>query len=328
MRGSSEKRAIPFDGLRRDQILVLLDLLQNSEVVEREYIKRRYLERAPRFETTLHFLTSIGTVDEKERHLSIAPAFLAGAKQAHVEDVAWLVLHWAFDKKTSFQAALISYLKRFHIVEGRAVYRPSEASNNAESGVRNFLMELGVVARSEKNGEYILSPQHYVLYARALHPSRAISPEALQRIQEGKESLGYSAEMAVISYEKERLGARLASRVDHVASRNAAAGYDIDSVTVCASGEVVPRYIEVKAVPRGTYQFYWTSNEIGVAEALGLWYYLYLLPVGKDGVFNLDALRIIQDPHSDVFGSASEWDTESDVVKCTMAAEPRPHCGS
>ena len=119
------------------------------------------------------------------------------------------------------------------------------------------------------------------------------------------------------------MGPEFASKVNHTALKNAGAGYDIESVSVTASGEVAPRYIEVKAVPRGKPRFYWTSNEVSVAEALGSWYYLYLLPVGKKGVFSLEDLRIIQDPHSKVLGLPSEWVTESDIIKCTLVANPR-----
>ncbi len=171
---------IEFDGLQQNQILALLDLLQNSEVVEQEHIRRRYLQRVPRFETTLHFLTSIGAVEDKGRDLFITPAFRARLKQTLVGDITLLVLDWTFNRKTNFRTALISYLKQFHVVDGRAIYRPPEGSQSTESGVRNFLMELGVVARSEEDSQYILSPQHYALYARALHPLRVISPAALQ----------------------------------------------------------------------------------------------------------------------------------------------------
>ncbi len=119
------------------------------------------------------------------------------------------------------------------------------------------------------------------------------------------------------------MGPEFASKVNHTALKNAGAGYDIESVSVTASEEVTPRYIEVKAVSSGKPRFYWTSNEVSVAEALGSWYYLYLLPVGKKGAFSLEDLRIIQDPHSKVLGSASEWVTESDIVKCTLVGNPR-----
>ncbi len=49
MRDSLESKASPFDGLHRQQISVLLDLLQESELAEKEYITRRYRERAPEF---------------------------------------------------------------------------------------------------------------------------------------------------------------------------------------------------------------------------------------------------------------------------------------
>ncbi len=83
---------------------------------------------------------------------------------------------------------------------------------------------------------------------------------------------------------------------------------------------ILPRYIEVKAVPAKNLRFYWTANEVGVAEVFGSWYYLYLLPVDRHGVFCTERLQIIADPHSVVLKPSSDWLVESNILQCSLAA--------
>ncbi|MCE2440555.1 MAG: DUF3883 domain-containing protein [Candidatus Latescibacteria bacterium] len=78
----------------------------------------------------------------------------------------------------------------------------------------------------------------------------------------------------------------------------------------------IPRYIEVKAVPRISNRFYWTQNEITVSKKLGEWYYLYLLPIGRDGKPIIDELTIVQNPAKEVLRRKDIWEVETDVVQC------------
>ena len=325
MRDSLESKASPFDGLHRQQISVLLRLLEESELAEMEYIKRRYGEVAPEFDITLHFLTTVGAVLNDDGNLAIAPELRASLERVPLGDLVPMLLDLTLRSENRFRSELLAYLKRYRVVEGRAVHRPSVEHRSAESGVRNFLMELGIVAYDSRATHYVLSAEHSFLYAQARGAFRVVPPMVLERNQREKHDLGLAAEIAVLSCERRRLGVELADRIDHVSLRNAAAGYDIQSLSVIARDTHVPRFIEVKAVPAATFRFYWTSNEIDVAKQFGSWYYLYLLPVDRSGVFDLESLRIIRDPHSAVLGSASDWITETGVTLCRLAAafEPR-----
>ena len=320
MRDSLESKASPFDGLHRQHISVLLDLLQESELAEKEYIKRRYCEFAAEFDITLRFLTTVGAVLDDGGNLAIAPELRAHLERVPSGDLAPMLIDLTLGSENGFRSELLAYLKRYRVIDGRAVHRPSMEHRSAESGVRNFLMELDIVAYDSRATHYVLSAEYSFLYAQARGPSRVVPPMVLERIQREKHDLGLAAEIAVLSYERQRVGVELADRIDHVSLRNTAAGYDIQSVSVIARDTNVPRFIEVKAVPAGTFRFYWTSNEIDVAKQFGSWYYLYLLPVDRSGVFDLESLRIIRDPHSAVLGSASDWITETGVTLCRLGA--------
>jgi hypothetical protein len=92
------------------------------------------------------------------------------------------------------------------------------------------------------------------------------------------------------------------------------AGFDIKSWEIPThEGEANERCIEVKAVSKEDFKFMWTSNEKEVASRLGDNYYLYLLPVIRDGEYDIDQLEIIQNPYKNVFLNEGVW-TKSENV--------------
>jgi hypothetical protein len=138
---------------------------------------------------------------------------------------------------------------------------------------------------------------------------------------EARETIGGAAEEFVLSYERERVGKDFEHLVDHVSVRNVAAGYDIKSVTLSGRRSTVPRYIEVKAVSDATLTFYWTANEIKVAALLGEDYYLYLLPVTRQGQFRRERLQVIKNAHAAVLGPNAEWQIREDVICCRLKGQ-------
>ena len=129
--------------------------------------------------------------------------------------------------------------------------------------------------------------------------------------------MGTAAEELILEYERERVGKDHEMEVHHIAIVDAAAGFDIKSVTLEQSRIQTPRYIEVKAVPRISLRFYWTRNEVLTARRLGEWYYLYLLPVGRQGKFITNELIIIKNPAVEVLAEPDKWLVEPEVLQCS-----------
>ena len=100
----------------------------------------------------------------------------------------------------------------------------------------------------------------------AFKQSNQVSPEEFLRVQQRKDEIGKAAERKVLEFEKERLSEFpvLAERIEHIALKDVAAGYDIKSFDPkpTESGDAIPRFIEVKAVSLCDYRFVWTINEI------------------------------------------------------------------
>ncbi len=151
--------------------------------------------------------------------------------------------------------------------------------------------------------------------------SSSVGGDIFFLVLQNGDKLGLAAEKAVLKYEKERVGPDLEEYIEHISIKNVSAGYDIKSITQIGLNKLEPRYIEVKAVSPTLYKFFWTSNEMRVAEILRKTYYLYLLPVAGNLIFSLIDIKIIPDPFSEIILLSNSWEIETNVVCCTLTSE-------
>lgn len=322
MNGSSGTSTSAFEGLTLHRALALVEALEKSKLRTEHQVRRVFSRSSQRFDAALAFLIRVGVVQESEGGLVFRtePPAAAGSDRQ-----AWL-LSRLLRVRNRYRSEMFSYLRKYRVEGGELVYHSPVQRRSRESAVRNFLMEMGIVRHDREGARHIVSCDYVSLYARATETRRAVSPESLTKSIAARDELGLSAEKTVMKFEKDRLGPDLANEVDHVSLRNVAAGYDIRSLTVTDGKEGVPRYIEVKAVSAGSMCFYWTHNEIAVAQTLQESYFLYLLPVSAEGGFDLSRMRIIPDPHKAVFAYQKEWIIESDVIRCSLRRQCRaPH---
>lgn len=312
MIGSLGLKPSTFEGLHWGHVLVLVDVLHKCELRTEWHIESRYKERASGFAKTLAFLASIGLIKRSNGELLLndpLPEIRSAAFR-------WMLLESLALSRSLYLAETSHFLDKFEFSHGRLTYRSSEGERSKESAVRNFLMEVGVVNYSRQEDRYSVAPEYISFYVRVSHGSANYSPSKVAASAEDRDELGLAAEKVIIAFERERVGVALANRVEHVALRNAAAGYDILSVTASADACVKARFIEVKAVSIRTFEFFWTQNEVQVAHLLGPLYYLYLLPVGTNSEFRTDQLVMICDPCSYVLGNAEKWIVETNVLRC------------
>jgi hypothetical protein len=316
MSESLENKTSMFEGIEQRQVVILLDVLRDSRVTAKEHIERKFLELATNYETTVKFLEVIGIIQTKKGKVSLVGNNLCLMDQRHNSNFSRLIINLITQKNNSYRKEIFEYFSRFKVDNGIAKHRPTDEERSAESSVRNYLMELGAVSYDNENKQYTLNSEYNAFYAQAMET--IVSEYQFKCQQRKKEDIGLAAEVAIYSYEQQRVGKQYEHLIEHVAKRNIAAGYDIKSVTVYSTATIVPRYIEVKAVPCETFQFYWTANEIAVAKQFQSWYYLYLLPVSRNGSFNCDKLYVINDPQSTIFNKESAWTVEHDVVCCSL----------
>lgn len=312
MTGYSADLADRFDGIQWRQVLAMLSILRECDYTKVEYIRKRYARRASHFRETYAFMVCLRAVREIDGY--VRPSDMV--RDGDEEDASEWVTRRLFGTRNRYRTQILEYLRKFSIENGDPVYRPFPSSAHQKSHVRNCLMELGVLYRDADSACYRVSAQHIDLYVAAQDGVDKLAPSTVALAQRDRESLGTAAEEAILSYERKRVGSRFACRVQHVAIVNAAAGYDVRSVTINDNGMEEPRYIEVKAVSGSSLEFHWTRNEAATAKLLGQWYYLYLLPVTAGRGFAINELEIIPDPHASVLQAPDAWAVEPDVLRC------------
>ena len=309
MSGSSVPRANPFEGLRWRHVFAMLTLLRDGDIHDERHVQKVYKDHATGFLSTTAFLADIGMVSREYPRLICCRQVPANEP----ESIA-VVLEQLLSYKSRYRTAVFRYLRHFRISAGEARRYADAGTRSTESPVRNFLMEIGVV-RHRVGGDYhVVDPAYIHLYAMARRMSGGVSPARMASRSARQEEFGLEAETAVVALERQRLGPRLADRVEHVSRTNATAGYDIFSFTDTSDG-TSPRYIEVKAVSGRSFQFYWTENEMDVATLLSSFYYLYLVPVGMGGDLLTHRVVMISDPIAAVLRT-DDWIVEPNVRVC------------
>lgn len=317
MKDSSVNKSL-LEAIKLRNIIILISILKESKLGIRKLIEKRYKEQATDFDSTVSFLIDIGGLDQEIQNLKLATIFEYPLGSIDKKHIAATVLKLILTKNSIYQNEIFKYLSLFKHLNGEIEYRPDAVQRGKFSGTRNFLIEIGLVSYDSTSDRYVLVPEYINFYAQTSETVFKCSPDKLQNKLREKDKIGKAAEKAIVSYEKKRVGSDYEQYIEHVSLINEAAGYDIRSVTITKPGETEPRYIEVKAVSPLSYRFYWTSNEIGVAEILRRNYYLYLLPVKSDLNFSFAALKIISDPISEIIDTSDEWNVETDVVCCSL----------
>ena len=111
-----------------------------------------------------------------------------------------------------------------------------------------------------------------------------------------QEAAGLMAEEWVCDYERRRLlDHPLLEQVGRISDLDVSAGYDIESFETLESA-VIDRFIEVKSFSKNI-EFYWSENEMNIAQNLGTQYWLYLVDRTNLDAPNYQPIKI-RDPWS------------------------------
>lgn len=147
----------------------------------------------------------------------------------------------------------------------------------SDSKFIDILWELDIL--QEKKDLAILNPELNI--DRTIFRKKKERPQAqaeLDEIQKIQKEIGEIAEEIVLEFEKIRLTQlncpREVSKINQISMLNTNAGYDIESFEKSEFG-VNDIFIEVKGTTKKELNFYWSANEIKVAEELQDRYWLY-----------------------------------------------------
>jgi hypothetical protein len=308
----SDKKGV-LDKVNLKQVQALLSILREATLKRTGFVESRYKERAPNFSETVQFLSDIGWICQDQDQLNLTS--MEFAREFTIPgDIADKLLETMTTTETVYGDLLARYLSRFTIVGNEAESRPATIRRFQESAIRNFLMDLGAVFYDGQHERFVLNQNYGHLYVWAKNVTGPKTKESLETTARRREQFGKSAEDAVFDYEKTRVGEQLANKVEHISRTLPFACYDIKSFTVDPSA-TVDRFIEVKAVSRHSYEFFWTQSELDAARLLRDKYYLYLLPSDGDS-FDFSGLLVLENAYETVYENKNAWTIDENVVLC------------
>lgn len=180
------------------------------------------------------------------------------------------------------------------------------------ANIRDVLLSLGFLEPHPNYPErsFAVNKSRRNLFDRYLTDEmrrRRVSPDQLRSIQAQQQENGLLGEKYVYDYEM--LRTKRESGIEWIASYDTSAGFDIMSFETDTS-VLHDRFIEVKAYSGKTPYFYWSRNEMSVADIKGNKYFLYL--VNLDEINNPDYEPIIiMNPAVEVLNNG-EWDKTVD----------------
>ncbi len=318
-----------FDKISVNQILAFCEVINESSLFEKEFIQSKYLRRASNFAEVCEFLEKLHLIENRERQILLKPKykqFLKDLKQAQkAEEITKsFIVNSFINQKTYFSEYLNEFLSYFHLINEQYEFTPSVSERLKYSGLRNFLIDLEFLYIDPSEVKYVIRKDYTVLCGE-LKESYRLSLDEFLRIQQKREEIGRAAELQILEYEKQRLSQfpHLAEKIEHIAVTDVAAGYDIKSFDgkLRDDGNPIQRYIEVKAVSPWDYGFKWTINEIEKSKFYDGDYYLYLLPVVVKNKFDLNNLKIINDPYANVYKNTNEWIRTEEVVAFSLSKD-------
>jgi hypothetical protein len=305
---------LQFDKISVNKILVFSEVVNEYSLLQKDFIEEQYQRIASNFGQTVEFLRELDWIEVTQNQIILKPKykdFLKNLNESHKprETVKKVIIGCLAGPKTSFSEYFYEFFSRFRLINEHYEFTPTVSERLKYSGLRNFLMDLGWLYLDSSETKYIVV-NDYSMLCSELQASYQLHPSKFLKMRLANEEIGKAAELKIIEYEKERLSRfpHLAEKIEHTAKYDVRAGYDIKSYEMPAeNGPHKPKYIEVKAVSLVDFQFIWSINEV---EKSGLYrqnYYLYLLPVKGENEFDMEHLKIINDPYINILNNKDEW---------------------
>lgn len=307
-----QKTMIKFKKISLNQILVISEVIRSSTLFQIEFLRQKYLKNEVDFENMLFFLEKLELIRIMDNKILVAHKYqhflgIIGNSKKPEEVLRRFLVDTFILKRNAFSEYLTDFFSRFRQKGVVYTFIPTYSQRLQYSNLRNFLMELELLFVNSSTNAYILAKECVPFVKFGL--VKPLSLEQFKKDLQRKYEIGLAAENQIILYEKSRLSKHplLANKVEHVAIKDVAAGYDIKSFEISKPQRPIIRFIEVKAVAKNNYKFNWTRNEIEKAKICMNKYYLYLLPVIESNRFDVDSLKMIKNPYKNIYRNKHYW---------------------
>lgn len=305
-----------FEKISWRQILTLIRVINSCTSSNLKTVTRWYLTESTNFEDNLRFIENLGLIRIREGKI-ITNKTLKYLGEANNESIKKFFVETLFREKNSQVKYFTAFFENFEFINGRHVFICSTKERLKYRGIRNFLIDLGVINFEPQFNGYSLKLK---FSKRFPYGKKVLKCNQLQKKLEKEKELGFKAEVQVYKYEKNKFKdhPNVQNNIKHLSLENVLAGYDISSFEMLESKKLNPKYIEVKAVSHNDWKFYWSRNEISRAKEFDKYYYLYLIPVENGKISNPSNWKQIKDPYSKVFLNEHKWEQTVEIMSFTV----------
>jgi hypothetical protein len=316
-----------------DDILEVAELTKSSKTISvrdlKNYFSRKSVGLAYSITGIVELLYSIDWLEAigGENYKINHKHFPKVIKQSNLEEIKVMLMQNIF-YALKYENLLTDYIDLdsldFDISSGETLLL-ADSIPLRYSGLRKLMKSLGFFVDIKNRPIYYqIGEEHQEFFhdhvLEWIHKSSSYSIdtgltyEEFKRIQKIKEELGDWAEEQIVLYEIKRLeGHPQLDRIKKISKIKVNAGYDIISFEGIDSFDI-DRFIEVKSYS-GKLEFYWSKNEITVANRKKNHYFLYL--VDRDNTISKKHNPIIiQNPYDSVHEN-EEWKKDPTVWKVT-----------
>ncbi len=292
------------------EIKILWSILRGLSSTRTDLVRARFLQTGLHYSEVTNFLRQLGFL-----RVATGQIKRTGDLGETDEEMKSALVQALVARNTFFRTHINEFFGQFESADGNFEILMDAEKRRRFGGIRNVLLELEFLERDFDQPRYWISPQYLAPFIET-KSALVTSPLELQAILRAREKLGRDAELAVLKFERDRLTNRrdLTKRIKHVAAENVSVGYDILSFTEAEGNDrFADRLIEVKAVSPTDFRFYWSRNEVEAARIHGSNYFLYLVPGSKNG-FDMQKIRIIQNPFRRVYMNSDSWPRQEELV--------------
>ncbi len=309
-----------FPNITPGQISFFLNNYKESHIKDINFLKSKFENHHVGFDSVIDFLSKINLIKIIDKKVLVEEEIVNRFDENYL-NINELLLEKLLITPNKYRIEIREFFNKIKFNFKNSTLNIDPKANYIYSNFRNFLTALGLFLFNPIDRSYKLNPEMIYLIVDFIDLKSSISPEALLKIQAEEKLIGDGAELEILNFEKHRIKEfpELMNKIVHMALNNSAAGYDIKSFELPSlnSGKSIPRYIEVKAVSINDYSFYMSSNELNKASLLKEKYYIYLLPVKLNYEFELQKLKIIKNPVSNLFNK-EVWNNNIEKYKFSL----------
>jgi hypothetical protein len=170
--------------------------------------------------------------------------------------------------------------------------------------LKQFLIDFDVIETSYVEGYFLIISQYKKYFDKNVVKKVKLSLNELNKIKHLQNRYGEDAEIFVLDIEKQKFKEHLlVNAIEQISHIDTSAGYDISSLS-SQDSLIIDKFIEVKSYSGSPY-FYWSKNEIKIAEQERGNYFLYLInrdEMNQEGYCPL----IIQNPYKNILNN-NNW---------------------